>query len=223
MLWQNASARTVATARPAASRVPGQLEQRADRGRPLALLAEGREVVLADQQRRTPRSWRPGRAAAARPARGRAPAGRRSRARRRSGRRSAATARRSGRRSRRGGPTTRRTRTSGSRMPLSRRSSASSGGSVERPAEAASSVLVDVGVHDLAARVDPGVGAPGADQAHLGRPQRGRERRRRARPGPSAARAGRPSRGSRCRRRRGRSGVARDASLLRGRCLGLFP
>ena len=48
-------------------------------------------------------------------------------------------------------------------MPLTRRSSASSGGSAERPAEAASA-LVDVGVHDLAARVDPGVGPAGADQ-----------------------------------------------------------
>ena len=86
----------------------------------------------------TPRSSRPGRAAAARPARARASAGRRLRERRRSGRRSAATARRSGRRSRPRASTTRRTRTSAARMPLSRRSSASSGGSVERPADAAS-------------------------------------------------------------------------------------
>ena len=63
-------------------------------------------------------------------------------------------------------------------MPLTRRSSASSGGSVERPAEAVSILLVDVGVHHLAARMDAGVGPSGADQIHLGRPQRGLERRR---------------------------------------------
>ena len=48
MWWQNASARTVATASPVASRAQAQLEQRADGGGALALLAERREVVLAD-------------------------------------------------------------------------------------------------------------------------------------------------------------------------------
>ena len=110
--WQNASARTVATATPS-SPVPVQVQQRAHRGRPLAAPAEGGEVVLAEQARRRPRSSPRGRAAAARPPPGRGPAGPRPGAGRRSGRRSDARARRSARRTR---PAPRRracTRTSG--------------------------------------------------------------------------------------------------------------
>jgi len=50
MLWQKASARTVATARPSAVPVPVQVEQGADGGGTLALLAVRGEVVLTEQQ-----------------------------------------------------------------------------------------------------------------------------------------------------------------------------
>ena len=49
MLWQNASARTRGHGAPVVVAGPPELEQGADRGRSLTLLAERREVVLPDQ------------------------------------------------------------------------------------------------------------------------------------------------------------------------------
>ena len=60
MLWQNASATTVATARrPELSLAQVSSEQRAHRGGALAAAAERREVMLAQAARRRPRSSAP--------------------------------------------------------------------------------------------------------------------------------------------------------------------
>ena len=196
MLWQNASARTVATATPVGVARPAELLEGADRGGALALLAERREVVQPEQrvrrlvhrvqvERPRPGQHLPARAAG--PARPGC---------RRSGRRSGATARRSGRRTR---PAPRPPGVPArpwGRTPLSRRSSWSGG-------------RLDVAVHHLAARVHAGVGAPGADDVDRRRPAAPSPAPRSARPGRCAAPAAPPTRGSRCRRRRGRSAGAR--------------
>ena len=97
-----------------------------------------------------------------------------------------------------GASTTRRTRTSCGSTPFSRRSGSRR------------AVASHVAVHHLAAGVDAGVGAPGADDVDRRRPAAPSPAPRSARPGRCAAPAARPTRGSRSRRRRGRSAGARS-------------
>ena len=206
MLWQNASARTVPTRSPEASRGQSSSSQRADRGGTLALLAERREVVPTDQQRgrrvhRVQVQRPPPREHVARGSAGRPPRGGR-----RSGRHSAATAHRTGRRSRPRPRPTRRTRTSAGRIPLSRRShrAARRRGSRRRRRRRARPGHARGRRRRCARRTPP---------TPTRRAARSRARPA-ARPGRCAAAAGRPSRGRRCRRRRGRGGCARWEILL---------
>ena len=165
MWWQKASARTVATARPVRVARPRQVEQRADGGGALAPLAERREVVLAEQRRPRPRSSASrssGRGQASTcpphqrvdqlravgdpvgvaPPQGREPRVEAVRATRRAG----------------------RTRTSSGSTPLSRRTQRR-GGRRRRPADRGERPVGSTSsVHDLAAGVHPGVGAPGAGE-----------------------------------------------------------
>ena len=208
MLWQNASARTVATATPACR---GPRPARAACGSWSPPRAAGRTPrSRAHRSAPAAASFIASRSSGPRPGQHRraAPAGRPARGRRRSGRRSAATSAENRASNPAGASATPRTRTSSGSTPLSRRSSASDGVSRRRAGAADEHVAVDVEVHHLAAGVHPGVRPAGAGDADRRRAAAPGPAPPRAAPGRSAAPAGWPSRGSRCRRRRGRFGAA---------------
>ena len=198
MLWQNASARTVRDGEPAGSRsqrrssrvrivvAPSRCLQNAAKSCSPSSAAAAAFISARSSGRGQASTWRAGS--------GSTPSGRRP-----PGRRSAATTRRTARRSPSGAVD----------RPL--HAHVVRQHAVEPRAASRSRPLgqrVEVGVHDLAARMDARVGAPGAGQLDTAGPAAPWPARPRARPRPSAAPAARPSRGSRCRRRRRRGGSA---------------